>query len=320
MTTVKYERIHVAIDNSDHSNASVHLGVDFGKTIGAALTGSHVYAAKLHDVRFKQMEFTLPDEYKEETELEKQRRIHDALITRGLELISDSYLDQMERMSHELDIDFTRKIFDGRTFEPLVDDLRDTAYDLLILGALGQGAVRDSEIGSVCERVLRRTTLDTLVVRDEETMALAGETPVAIALDGSEYSWGALQSGIALAKAASRPVHILATVQENDESSALVQAHLTLAEEIVAAEGLTVTGSLVESNKPSGVAIAEFAASLDAFAIAMGRHGLDAPMENPEMGSVTEHVLRRGTTNVLVTSQTWNPAEAAVKLNSEIAA
>ena len=77
-----YGTIYVAVDNSDHSNAAVQLSIALGKQWGSRMVGSHVYAAKLHDVRFKQMEFTLPDEYKEETELEKQRRIHDALITR----------------------------------------------------------------------------------------------------------------------------------------------------------------------------------------------------------------------------------------------
>jgi hypothetical protein len=58
---------------------------------------------------------------------------------------------------------------------------------------------------------------------------------------------------------------------------------------------------------------------LSAFALAMGRHGVDAPTESPEMGSVVEHMLRRGETNVLVTSRTWSPAESDA-LNSEIAA
>jgi hypothetical protein len=51
----------------------------------------------------------------------------------------------------------------------------------------------------------------------------------------------------------------------------------------------------------------------------MGRHGVDAPTESPEMGSVVEHMLRRGETNVLVTSRTWSSAESDA-LNSEIAA
>ena len=68
---------------------------------------------KLHDVRFKQMEFTLPDEYKEGAELEKQRKIHDSLITRGLHLISDSYMDEMASWAEEAGLDFERKHFDG---------------------------------------------------------------------------------------------------------------------------------------------------------------------------------------------------------------
>jgi hypothetical protein len=59
------------------------------------MIGCHVYAAKMHDYRFKQMEYTLPEEYLEETELERQRKIHDSLITMGLKLISDSYLVPM---------------------------------------------------------------------------------------------------------------------------------------------------------------------------------------------------------------------------------
>ena len=55
----------------------------------------------MHDVRFKQMEYTLPEEYQDEVELEKQRRIHDTLITMGLQLISDSYLEVMKQKCTE---------------------------------------------------------------------------------------------------------------------------------------------------------------------------------------------------------------------------
>ena len=40
---------------------------------------------------------TLPEEYIDEVELERQRKIHDSLITMGLKLISDSYLDGMSK-------------------------------------------------------------------------------------------------------------------------------------------------------------------------------------------------------------------------------
>ena len=91
-----YKHIYVPVDNSEHSNRAIDLAVELGRAFGARLTGSHVYAARLHDYRFKQMEYTLPEEYKDENELERQRKIHDSLIAMGLQLISESYLDVMK--------------------------------------------------------------------------------------------------------------------------------------------------------------------------------------------------------------------------------
>src|SRR5918992_1417954 len=160
-----YKRIFIPVDNSEHSNRCVDIGVTWAQAFGATLIGSHVYAAKMHDYRFKQMEYTLPEEYQDEKELERQRKIHDSLITMGLQLISDSYLDVMERRCQETGLPFVRKMFDGRNYQVLVDDILSSNYDLVILGALGMGAVRDSVIGSVCERVIRRTQVDTLVIK-----------------------------------------------------------------------------------------------------------------------------------------------------------
>jgi nucleotide-binding universal stress UspA family protein len=90
-----YKTIYVPVDNSEGSNTAIDLAVALGKAFGSDLVGSHVYATRMHDYRFRQMEYTLPPEYQHEEELEKQRRIHDSLITMGLQLISDSYLEVM---------------------------------------------------------------------------------------------------------------------------------------------------------------------------------------------------------------------------------
>jgi nucleotide-binding universal stress UspA family protein len=119
-----YKRIFIPVDNSEHSNRCVDVGVAWAQAFRATLIGSHVYAAKMHDYRFKQMEYTLPEEYQDEKELERQRKIHDSLITMGLQLISDSYLDVMERRAGEAGIPYERRTYDGRTFQPLVDDIR----------------------------------------------------------------------------------------------------------------------------------------------------------------------------------------------------
>src|SRR5256886_9949122 len=159
-----YRHIYVPVDNSDYSNRAIDLAVELGRAFGARLTGMHVYAARLHDYRFKQMEYTLPEEYKDETELERQRKIHDSLITMGLQLISDSYLDVLEQKCREAGLPFEKKMQDGKHYKVLIEDARAADYDLIVMGALGMGAVRDSQLGSVTDRFVRRGTTDTLVV------------------------------------------------------------------------------------------------------------------------------------------------------------
>ena len=161
-----FREIYVPVDNSEHSNAAIQVAVALAKETGARLTGCHVYAARMHDVRFKQMEYTLPEEYQDEQELERQRKIHDSLITRGLQLISDSYLDVLKQAADAAGVVVDYKTFDGKNWECLAKDIQDSDYDLVVLGALGMGAVKDSQVGSVVDRVVRRTRTDSLIVRD----------------------------------------------------------------------------------------------------------------------------------------------------------
>ena len=205
-----YKRIFVPVDNSEHSQRCVDIGVAWAKAFGATLIGSHVYAAKMHDYRFKQMEYTLPEEYQDEKELERQRKIHDSLITMGLQLISDSYLDVMERRSTAAGIAFERRTYDGRTFQPLVDDIQTHRYDLVIIGALGMGAVKDSLLGSVCERVVRRVATDTLVVKDIRPWEEQQTGSIVVGIDGSPQSFAALKAATALSKVFRRPIEAVA--------------------------------------------------------------------------------------------------------------
>src|SRR5512147_356334 len=109
-----YKKIYVPVDNSDYSNRAITNAVALGKAFESQLVGCHVYAARMHDYRFKQMEYTLPEEYLEEVELERQRKIHDSLITLGLKLISDSYLAGMSRRCRESNLEFEPRMMDGK--------------------------------------------------------------------------------------------------------------------------------------------------------------------------------------------------------------
>lgn len=217
-----YQKIYVPVDNSDHSMASIEMAVHLAKQLGAKLVGSHAYAARLHDYRFKQMEFTLPDEYKVEGELEKQRNIHDTLITMGLQLISDSYLEVMKQKCEQEKLPFEEKMFDGKNFKIIVEDIQNNDYDLVIMGALGLGAVKDSMIGSVTERVIRRTKVDTLVMKNTVPIAkqLNGNGKphdnygsggsIVVAVDGSPESFAGLKTAISLGGKLNKQVEAIA--------------------------------------------------------------------------------------------------------------
>jgi hypothetical protein len=88
-----YKEVYVPVDNSDYSNQACVIGVDIARHFGGRVAGCHAYAAKMHDVRFRQMESGLPEEFRDEDEMKRQRKIHDQLITKGLEIITDSYID-----------------------------------------------------------------------------------------------------------------------------------------------------------------------------------------------------------------------------------
>ena len=206
-----FDTIFVPVDNSEHSETSVDLAVKLGQAFDAELVGSHAYAARMHDYRFKQMEFTLPEEYLVEEEMEKQRKIHDSLITMGLELISDSYLVVMQKKAIEAGLNFKPKMYDGKNFQIIAKDIQESDYDLVIMGALGLGAVRDSQIGSVCERVVRRTQTDTIVMKNtapiEDQLSAttngvshASGGGILVALDGSPESFAGLKTALELGR------------------------------------------------------------------------------------------------------------------------
>ena len=180
-----YKSIYVPVDNSDHSNRAVACSVALGKAFSAKLVGCHVYAAKLHDYRFRQMEYTLPEEYIDEVELERQRKIHDSLITMGLKLISDSYLDGMSRHCSESSLEFEPRMMDGKHHAEILKDLDGSPHDLVVIGALGIGRARDSVIGSVCERVARQADRDVWVVKHVPEPGEAERDTILVGIDGS---------------------------------------------------------------------------------------------------------------------------------------
>ncbi len=333
------KKIYVPVDNSDYSDASIALAVAFAKKFGSQLVGSHVYAAKMHDVRFKQMEYTLPEEYQDEVELEKQRRIHDTLITMGLQLISDSYLEVMKQKCTELDIPFEAKMPEGKHYIKLVEDIKASDYDLVIMGALGMGAVKDSLIGGVCERVVRRINTDTLVVRDLETLE-EHDGNILVGIDGSPESFSGLKTAIQLGQKFDKQVEAVgvydpylhyivfnSVVNVLTERAArtfrfkeqeqlheevidtglakIYQSHLEVARAIAKEEhnyNLKIT--LLDGKGYEK--ILQYTRKTNPWLLVLGRIGVHCE-EDADIGSTAENLLRLAPCNVLLVSQRYFP-------------
>jgi len=351
-----FDSIYLPVDNSDYSNACVDIGLELAQKFNSRIVASHVYAAKMHDVRFRQMESGLPEEYQEESELEKQRNIHDQLITKGMEVITDSYLDVPKDKTKKLNIPFEGKSLEGRNYLELVRDIKESKYDLVIMGALGLGAIKDSLIGTVAERVVRRIQSDTLLVKyvPEIHGERASSGKIVVAVDGSGQSFGGLKTGIELSKALNKPLEIISTFDpyfhyamfnsltgvlskeagkvfkfEQQEKlhediidkglAKIYQAHLEISKKIVEEAEMECTIRLLDGKVFEKVL--QYAREENPYLLILGRIGIHS---GPEMdiGGNAENLLRLVPCNVLLSSRTFKPpvdmqAEESIEWTAE---
>src|SRR2546421_4050391 len=349
-----YRKIYVPLDNSDHSNAAIEVAVRLAGATKASLVGSHIYAARMHDVRFKQMEYTLPDEYQQEQELERQRKIHDSLITRGLQLISDSYCDVMKVACARAGLPFEYKTFDGKNWECLVDDIAESDYDLVIMGALGMGAVKDSMIGSVTDRVVRRIRVDSLVVRDPHPFRDDASDRIVVAIDGSPQSFAGLRTAIGLAQALRKQVEAVSVYdpylhyamfngivdvlsaeaskifrfkeqeQLHEEIidtglAKIYESHLRVAQSVARDEGIEIKTTLLDGKAFKKVL--QYVRQDPPWLLVIGRIGVHSAAQM-DLGSNSDNLLRLAPVSVLLSSRTFVPpvdvqAEASVAWTGE---
>ncbi len=350
-----YKSIYVPVDNSDHSNRAVTCSLALGKAFSAKLVGCHVYAAKLHDYRFRQMEYTLPEEYIDEVELERQRKIHDSLITMGLKLISDSYLDGMSRLCGESGLEFEPRMMDGKHHTEILKDLAGSHHDLVVIGALGIGRARDSVIGSVCERVARQSDRDVWVVKHVPEPGEAEPDTILVGVDGSPQSFGALMTAVDLAKTFGKKVEAIAVydpylhysvfngiVNVLTEQAAKVfrfeeqnqlheeiidtglaqiyQSHLEVGERMAGEEGIALKKTLLDG-KPFQK-ILDHARKTHPWLIVLGRIGVHSPADETGLGSNVENILRAAPCDVLLSTRLEVPrldvrAEESVRWTPE---
>ena len=341
-TLPEYQNILLALDASDHANRATVEAAGIAALSNARVTGTHAYAAMLHDRRFRQMEGGLPEQFLVEQELERQRDVHDDLISRGLAIITDSYLDHAAQVCGEAQVEFHREALEGKNYRALTAATNSGNHDLLVIGARGLGAVPGERLGTVCSRVVRRAQIDTLVVKNPEASLATG--PIVVAVDGSSRAWGGLLTALNLARYWHCPLHVVAAFdpyyhyvafnriagvlskraskifrfQEQEKLheeiidsglAKIYQGHLNVAETIVAGHGIEVTVQLLDG-KPHD-AIARYLQTVKPSLLIMGKLGVHAD-PGLDIGGNTEHLLRDADCAVLVSQREYQPPVEAV--------
>lgn len=326
-----YKNILIPVDNSEWSNHAIDAGVALAREFGSTITGTHVYAARLHDSRFRQMEGVLPLRYQRKEVLQRQRAIHDSLITRGLQLISDSYLTVVQEKCSVAGVSWKGKIMEGKNYVEIVREVERDGYDLIIIGALGLGAVETSSLGSTCERVLRRVKKDVLVIKN----AIFPGDKILVAVDGSSQSFAALKVALDLGKAFDAEVeavaafdpdfhrvafHSIAGVLSEDAKKVfrfkeqeklheelidkglakIYSGHLRAARKIAEEKGVDLKTTLLSGKAYHS--IFKHLQSIGASLLVIGRYGVHR-VDELDIGSTTENLVRLAPCNVLVVNQ-----------------
>lgn len=329
-----YKHLLVCLDNSDHSNSAVSLSIAIASASGALLTGCHVYAARLHNARFLEMEDGLPPEYRKEEELRNTREVHDTLITKGLRIISDSYTAVFLSRTAAAGIEAIGVSREGKNFEELLAEADEGGYSLVAMGRLGLGALPSSRIGSVAERVARRIRKDILIAGSVDF-----DGPILVAIDGSPASFGGLKIALELSRVFNHPVEAVAAFDPVFHLSAfrsiagvlteeagrlfrfneqeklheeiidkglarIYRGHLDTAGRMAASLGFSIKTTLL-SGKASDEII-KHAKKISPFIAVFGRTGAHATA-GLDIGSTTENCLRELACHVLISSSEFIP-------------
>ncbi|NOZ37866.1 MAG: universal stress protein [Gammaproteobacteria bacterium] len=335
-----YKSVLLAVDSSDHSNRATEDAIVIADAYNSKVTATHVYAAKMHDMRFKQMEGGLPEQFREEDELERQRNVHDVhddLITRGLSIITSSYLTQAENLCLQKQISFQGRSLEGKNYREMTQEANNGDYDLLVMGSLGLGAIQNSRIGTVTERVTRRSLVDTLIIKQPNHPL--NEGPIVCAIDGSSRSFGGLRTAIELAKLWQAPLHVISAFDPHyhyvafnriagvlseedakvfrfkeqeelheeiidDGLAKIYQGHLDVAETIAAEQNINISSKLLDG-KPHD-AIERYLSEIKPSLLVIGKLGIHADDEL-DIGGNAENLLRNTECAILFSMREYTP-------------
>jgi nucleotide-binding universal stress UspA family protein len=322
-----YSRILVALDGSKHSVWGAQITLTIARGLGAEILACHVYDVQIHRVRFHHMEPSLPARYQGKESLHHLRKVHDSLISDGLRVLSEGYMEHFVTEARGAGVTTCEVNVEGRNYVKILEIAHGRKTDLIVLGAHGIGACDDGLLGSTAGRVLRHARCDVLIARRP-----LGDGGILVGIDGSDQAMPALHKGAILGNTLKRSLHVAAaydpdfhtevfntmvhslsaerqeevgfTRQENLHEEFihgvlgnLYQTFLDRARKQTGTMGIKTSCALLQGKAYQ--ALVEHAGKIGADLLAVGRYGYHREKIS-EIGSNAEAIARLGKTNILV--------------------
>jgi nucleotide-binding universal stress UspA family protein len=323
-----YSRILVALDGSEYADVGGEVALALARGKDCSLTACHIYDARLHSKRFRDMEPVLPPQYQDEMTIREVRDAHGGLISEGFEALSKGYVEPyVARVKH--DGNRIMPVYrEGRNYVRLLQVAEEEQADVILLGAHGLGDIQDGYLGSTATRILKMARCDVLIARRR-----AGKGKIIVGIDGSDQALEALRKAAFWARTLSRPIQLVSVFdpkfhnqifrtmassfpKERQEEIGLATQETLHEEMINKGLGKLYQGFLdhaFERSREWGVeaecillqgkiyrALVEHAKRENAWMVVMGRRGHHYSGFG-DVGSNCEAVCRLTETNVLVT-------------------
>ena len=202
-----YKRILVATDFSEPSEAALKQAVWLSNKTGASITLVHVLQTLRSPVA---------------TEGEAKMEVLTDLGTKEGESIED--LKMAARQDTDIllrqlirrfagSIDVQTKVFDGSSFEEIVNAVDKDGYDVVLVGTRGLAPWEEFLVGSTAKQLIRKCPSSVWIVKTEHV----GQPKVVLAAtDFSDVSLKAATHGLWLAQQADADFHLLHVVDSND--------------------------------------------------------------------------------------------------------
>lgn len=284
-----FETILIPVDSSDAAKRAANVGREFAKRYDAHLDVLHV----LED------QSRLPGKGGDRDPKEQRQRILEEIpdLATGDGLMVDTQL------------------VEGQPHEVIADRADETGSDLIVMGRHGRSGLGERLLGTVTERVLRRTGVPVLTIPGGDIESTTGieYEDILITTDGSENAEQAAPYAADIAHHFEATLHLLNAVDVEAEAGAFSAGGVTdefierletqgreavkrLAQHVDDAD-VPVQESVVRGTPHE--AIAEYAAENGIDLIVMASEG-ESNLASQSLGSVTNRVLRTVDVPVLV--------------------